>query len=212
MIADFAAFAHPGPDPRSWLDHIPAERRGVIGNWFHQAVRTGAATPQAVLAVIQARCHGDPPWRGAPDGPAVLQALTTDPAGALAYAASVIQYEALPYALRQQVKAERTWSALKTTMRGKPVTEAQRWKLTSLGYCGKLPEDRATASELIDTLLKQGRGRLWRVPYRRSSLRSTACPSARAGKACARFATIPPSASRAMIAWVSAFIPPVASS
>lgn len=63
---------------------------------------------------------------------AVLEALQEDCAGALAYAASVIVYERLPYEARQRVKAERATPYLHEAMHGKPITEKQAAYLRAL--------------------------------------------------------------------------------
>jgi hypothetical protein len=147
----------PNDELRAWLDHILAVRRGVISNWFHQAVRGGHRTPQAVLTAIHERCHWNTSWRGDPDGPTGLQALATDPEGALRYAHYVIMYEALPYQERQKLKAARARTYLKNAMQGKPTAPLQLRYLESLGWRGEPPADRAAASALIDQL-RQKRG------------------------------------------------------
>jgi hypothetical protein len=88
----------------------------------------------------------------------VLTKLHDDRGAAMAYAQSVIDYEALPPERRQKVKAERTFAVLKEAMRDKTVTERQRNYLKVLRYTGPEPKDRAAASALIDQLLK-GRAR-----------------------------------------------------
>jgi hypothetical protein len=102
-------------------------------------------------------------WASAPPEIAHLQAvreaLQTDCAGACAYAQAVIDYERLPYDARQRVKAERATPYVQEAMRGKPVSERQTAFLRALGYAGIPPQDRATASALIDHLQRE-RGRL----------------------------------------------------
>jgi hypothetical protein len=147
-------------DPRAWLEHFPANRRSTIANWFHYAVRGGATTPNAVVHQVQQTVQHRLQW--ARDAVAethlhtVREALQTERAGALAYAASVIAYEQLPYDARQRVKAARATSYLQEAMRGKPVTEKQTVLLRLLGYTGPQPEDRAAASALIDRLTREG--------------------------------------------------------
>jgi hypothetical protein len=41
-------------------------------------------------------------------------------------------------------------------MRGKPITDKQSAYLRALGHTGPQPEDRATASALIDRLTREG--------------------------------------------------------
>jgi hypothetical protein len=147
----------PAPAPRSWLDGLPAHRRGVLCNWFHFAVREGARLPAFVLQAVRQVCARRRACGEDADALAVLHALEADEAGALRYAASVIAYEALPYEQRQRVKAERAFAFIKESMRGKPVTLAQAAFLRALGHTGPAPVDRAAASALIDAL-RQGRG------------------------------------------------------
>ena len=148
----------PSAAPRAWLDHIPGHRRGVVANWFHESVRKGAHQPALVLQAVRQTCSRRRRWGDETDACAVLSALATDPAGALAYAQSVIAYESLPSEARQRVKAERTIAFLKQGMKGKPATEPQLAYLRKLGYTGAPPVDRAAASALIDAL-QQRRGR-----------------------------------------------------
>jgi hypothetical protein len=144
------------PDPRTFLEHFPATRRGPIANWFHAAVRAGAQTPLQVLAAVRATCHRRLAWGDTPDASLVLARLDTDQAGALAYAKSLIAYEALPYGERQRVKAERSFAYLKQSMMGKEATAAQLSFLRALGYRGEPPADRAAASALIEHLQTKG--------------------------------------------------------
>jgi hypothetical protein len=146
---------------RAWLERFPANRRSAIANWHHYAVRAGAHTPESVLLQVQQTIYRRLQWTRDPATgahlSAVVEALTADRAGALAYAQSVIDYEHLPYAERQRAKAERATNYVKEAMRGKDVTPAQRSFLLTLGYAGDPPEDRAAANALIDKL-KRGRG------------------------------------------------------
>jgi len=148
-------------DPRAWLDHFPAPRRGPVANWFHQAVRCGAASPFAVLSHVHQTLLRRLQWARDPEHLAhfhlVAEVLRTDHAGALAYAQTVLEYEALPLDARRRVKAERAFAYLKDAMKGKDVTPAQLAYLNALGYTGPQPDDRADASKLIDQL-KRGEG------------------------------------------------------
>ena len=139
------------------LQHLRGHRKS-LANWFHYAVREGAHQPAQVLHAVRQTCSRRLHWGNATDAAIVLHALDTDPAGALAYAQSVIDYEALPYEARQRVKAERAFYYLKQGMVGKATTAPQLAYLRKLGYVGELPTDRAVASALIDQL-EQGRGR-----------------------------------------------------
>jgi hypothetical protein len=150
------------PDPRAWLEHFAPRRRSTIANWFHYAVRAGAHLPAIVVAEVQATIARRLQWADHAESAqfnTVLEALHTDRAGALAYAQHVIAYEALPYAQRQHVKAERAIAFLNEVMRGREPTPAQLAYLGSLGYQGESPTDRAEASTLIDALRRKGCGR-----------------------------------------------------
>jgi hypothetical protein len=127
-------------------------------DWFHNAVRSGTQQPAQVLQAVRQECARRRHWRDETDAAVVLEALDTDPAGALAYAQSVLDYEQLPYEARQRVKAERAIHYLKQGMQGKPATVAQLAYIRGLGYRGEPPADRAAASALIDHL-EQERGR-----------------------------------------------------
>lgn len=148
----------PSFSPRRWLENLPAARRGVVANWFHHSVREGAHEPMRVLQAVRQVCLRRLHWGNETDADAVLKALERDREGALAYARSIIAYEALPHPERQRVKAVRTLQYVRQLMATKPVTEPQRAYLHALGYQGPAPTDRAAASALIDEL-RQRRGR-----------------------------------------------------
>ena len=161
MTTQHEPSADVAPDPRAWLEHFAPRRRSPIANWFHYAVRAGADRPALVVAEVQATIARRLQWAdhaGSAQLTPVLEALHTDRAGALAYAQHVMAYAALPYAQRQQVKAERSLAFLTEAMRGKAPTPAQLAYLRSLGYQGELPTDRAAASTLIDALSRQKGG------------------------------------------------------
>jgi hypothetical protein len=142
--------------PREWLTQWPAGRRSLRANLFHFAVRHGACTPGAVVAAVVHDLQRRLQWGDDPTLAAVLEQLQSDPAPALQYAGTVIAYEHLLYAARQRVKAERATPYLQEAMRGKPITDKQSAYLRALGHTGPQPEDRATASALIDRLTREG--------------------------------------------------------
>jgi hypothetical protein len=148
--------------PRSWLGQWPPERRSLLANIFCTAVRSGATTPEGVLAGVGNEVLRRARWAADPDRKAhfqaVLTALIEDLAGALSYAHEVLAWEALPYPEKQRLKAERAKIHIAAYMAGKPVTDRQRAFLESLGYQGQTPANRAAASELIDQLLARQRG------------------------------------------------------
>lgn len=125
--------------PRAWLEQFPAQHRSAIANWFHFSVRSGIFLPAAVLAAVESTIRRRLAWSPTPASDwryEVLKALHEGRAGAMAYAQSVINYEELPHAQRQKVKAERTVAALKEAMKAKTVTDPQRAYLRALGYTG----------------------------------------------------------------------------
>src|SRR5262245_54435630 len=95
------------PDPRAWLEPFPAPRRSGIANIFHCTVRDGHSTPDAVVCQVRQKVQRRLQWISTPTETAhlqaVLDALQTDYAGALAYAQSVLDFERLPYEARQRV-------------------------------------------------------------------------------------------------------------
>jgi hypothetical protein len=144
---------------RAWLAQLPAHCRSSIANWFHNTVRGGVTTPEAVLWQVQREAQSRLGSTGHVVDPycqAILDLLRTDRAGALVYAASVIAYENLSHQDRQRVKAERAAPYLQKAMRGQPVTAKQTAYLRALKYAGPPPEDRAAASALIDSLTREG--------------------------------------------------------
>lgn len=156
-------FPHPGapvhPDPRAFLDYCPANKHGPVANMFHFAVRDGAQTPQAVCDAVSQTVQRRLEWSSDLTTrqflQSVLDLLQAHKGEALAYAASVLAYEKLPYAERQQIKGRR---ALAFVMQDKPTTEKQAALIRSKGYTGPIPPDRSQASFLIDRLLRQEGG------------------------------------------------------
>jgi hypothetical protein len=148
--------------PRSWLDQWPPERRSLLANIFCHAVRTGATTPDGVLAGVgndvlrRVRWEPDPACKT--HFQAVLTALMEDRAGALAYAGEILHWETLSSPEKRLLKAQRAKVHIFAYMAGKPVTERQQAFLASLGYQGAAPANRPAASALIDSLLARQRG------------------------------------------------------
>jgi hypothetical protein len=140
---------------------VPPEHRSAVANWFHYSVRSGVPVPAGVLVAVEATVQRRLAWRKDLDDDwlhLVLARLHDDRRGAMVYAQSVINYEALPREQQQRIKAERSIAYLKDAMRGKDVTPAQLAYLRALGYLGPTPVDRAEASQLIDDLLQKKGG------------------------------------------------------
>jgi hypothetical protein len=143
--------------PRAWLEHFSPQKRSGVANLFHWGARhAGHTTPERLwLHVWQTAVRRQQWGRDAVTTAhlaLLLDRLQTDRAGALAYAASVLAYEALPADARQRIKVERAFAYLKASMAGKEPTQAQISYLRSLGYGSEPPADRAEASTLIDHL------------------------------------------------------------
>jgi len=148
--------------PREWLEHFPGPRRSAVANWYYAAVRHGAVTPAAVVHQVLQTVQRRLQWVSDPAATAHLQtvqeALQSDRAGALAFAQAVLDWEALPYAERQQRKAERGRHFQQEYMARMPVTPQQQAFLRTLGYTEEPPTNRLEASTLIDTLLSARKG------------------------------------------------------
>jgi hypothetical protein len=148
-------------DPaRAWLERYLTLRRSVVANYFHQAVRAGATTAEAVLAAVNARLtqalHS--PYLGAERRVHLLEVCTllrTERAEALIYAQAVLDYEALPPARRALEKAARQAVHRDAWMATQPATARQLHYLAQLGYRVTEPLNRRDASHLIDALRNQ---------------------------------------------------------
>lgn len=142
---------------RAWLEQWPAARRAGLATLFCEAVRAGNKTPARVVAHVEQAVCRRLQWSTGQDRRVhfhhVFAALTADRPGALAYAASVMAWEALPDDVRQAAKQERAVHYQRHYMTTQPATEKQLSYLQSLGYPGAAPANRAEASTLIDGLL-----------------------------------------------------------
>jgi hypothetical protein len=150
--------------PRGWLEQWPALRRGLISDLFHFAVRQGASTPALVVNAVKRALrrrlqYATPPLNTTNQTlQHVWQSLQVAPQEAHAYAQTVLDWEALPYAERQQRKAERGTHYQQARMATLPVTDKQFNLLRSLGYTGEPPANRAAASTLIEKLHSERKG------------------------------------------------------
>src|SRR5262249_6543496 len=116
--------------------------------------RAGHSKPASVVHQVHQEVQRRLRWVSDPTEEAhlrtILEFLQHDRAGALAYAESVIAWEAIPYDERQQRKEERGRHFQRQYMAAHPVTDAQLRHLRFLGYTGVLPANRLAASMLID--------------------------------------------------------------
>jgi hypothetical protein len=144
-------------EPTTWLSQWPANRRSTLANLFYAVIRRGETFPPAIIEAVMADIYRRLQWTSDFEKrqwwSQVLNTLQDDPHAAQAYAETVCAIEALPAAEKAARKAERAKTFMATAMRGKPVTEKQLGLLRSKGYTGEIPQDRASASELIDRLL-----------------------------------------------------------
>lgn len=151
------------PDPTDWLSQWPAATRSTIANWFFTAVRSGTSDPAAIVAQVRTDLHRRLQWTStSPQRQLLAQvatALQADPVAARTYAASVYPREQLPEAAKAALKHEKAKAFVLEAMKGKPATDKQLALLRSLGHGGAVPNDRAEASMLIETLLRQTGGR-----------------------------------------------------
>jgi hypothetical protein len=138
---------------RAWLEQWPAARRTGLANLFCEAVRAGNTTPDRVVAHVQQAVSRRLQWSTREERRVhfhqVLMALAADRPGTLAYAETVIAWEALPYDVRQAAKHERAAHYQQQHMADLPPTDKQLTYLRSLGYAGTAPGNRAEASALI---------------------------------------------------------------
>jgi hypothetical protein len=67
MLPDSLPDSHPPSDPRAWLDHCPTKKHSAVANWFHYAVRNGAATPEAVCSAVWQTIQRRLEWSTTPE-------------------------------------------------------------------------------------------------------------------------------------------------
>ena len=84
----------------------------------------------------------------------VSNAISDDPQAAQAYAAEVLAIEQLPAAEKTRLKEEKAKTFVLAAMHGKEPTDKQLSLIRSKGYVGEMPQDRGSASKLIDALLR----------------------------------------------------------
>jgi len=134
-------------------------------NYFLGPVRHGVTDPAHVVREVVMRLKADlarrSQWRTAealePFRRTVLAVLSY-PEEALALAAEAVVYHQLPREEIRRRKEERGRQFARASMRGKPATDRQRWKLRQFGVAdAEIPGDRLAASVLIDCLSTEGR-------------------------------------------------------
>jgi hypothetical protein len=147
------------PPPPNWLSQFPQKRRSLLANLFYGAVRLGLTKPKNIVAHVTHECHKRRQWAAdeAEDQhwARVLQAMRDNPTETQAYAQTVLANETLPRDERKRQKREVAKPFILASMRGKPATAAQHWRLRKEGYTGALPDDRAEASALLGRVLAE---------------------------------------------------------
>ncbi|PZA06098.1 MULTISPECIES: hypothetical protein [unclassified Meiothermus] len=138
-------------DRLAFLAYFPAEQRSTGANLLLEAVRAGCSEPHQVVGFALERANRRH-WSEAAHTLRLLAEL--DPEALLAGARWALWWEALPWAERQRLKAERATEALERHMQELPPTEKQLAYLHRLGHRGPVPISRLEASRLIDALLK----------------------------------------------------------
>jgi hypothetical protein len=149
------------PPAPGWLAQWPAPSRSALAQLFYLVIRRGTLALPAVVAQVADELETRLQWTSDPEKRRlcceVLQSLRDDPGGAQDYAGEVLALEQLPAAEKAHLKEGRSKPYVLEAMKGKPITDKQRWLIRSKGYTGELPADRAAASEIIDALLRKGR-------------------------------------------------------
>lgn len=135
----------------SFLESFPAERRSLIANQFHGAVREGASTVGDVIRGVKGdaiRRMMFPANRERWNTQRQLISLL-ESEEARVYAQEVLDRESLPPEEKQRIKADRSDQYRREYLRAQSPTERQLCFLKSLG-CEVMPANRLEASELID--------------------------------------------------------------
>lgn len=148
---------------REFLDRFPQRNRSWVANLFLGAVRDGITDPYDVLAVVADRVQEDmrrsarwpSEWstERIARGRRLLDALRT--ADARPYAVWCVEYDRLPRAARDALRAAEGHLHRTAWMAEQPPTERQMAYLRRLGYGGPDPASKLDASDLIDRLLRQ---------------------------------------------------------
>jgi hypothetical protein len=153
-----AVLTPPPPDPIPWLSQWPTSKRSGLAQLFYQAVRSGHTDRAAIVGHVVGAIHRKLEWTRDHETrmwwQQVLNAIADDPQAVQAYAGAVFATEQLPATEKAALKQEKAKAFVLASMVGKPPTDKQLWLLRSKGYTGT-PSDRAEASELIDTLLRE---------------------------------------------------------
>lgn len=140
---------------QSFLERFPTARRSTVSNRFLEVVRAGITDPRTIASRVLATCRDHARMRH-PYDQDIVEAMLTYPQEALAYAQDRIEYEAMPYAERQKMKAEKQQDYQREYMEKMPPTQKQLDYLVKLGYF-KIPDNRHEASQIIDELVTCGR-------------------------------------------------------
>jgi hypothetical protein len=151
------------PAVPTWLDQWPPAKRSGLAQLFYAAVRSGAMDPAAIVEEVRLTLVRRLQWTVDTVRrqwfSQILNTMADDPAHVQRYAAAVLAREQLPREAKSALKRTQAHTFMQEAMQGKPVTEAQIWRLRREGYTGTIPDDRREASALIDQLLREKAGR-----------------------------------------------------
>jgi hypothetical protein len=152
-------------DKRPLLPRIPTKRRGPLVSAFLEPIRASVTDPQqivtAAVATIRRQIQDYGRWmtpQSSDELRATLLAVLGHPTEALALAAELIAYEALPREEKQRLKAERAEQSRQEYMASLPPTDKQLWYPRKLGVA-ITPSNRWEASTMIDARVGKGGGR-----------------------------------------------------
>lgn len=130
-----------------FLDPIPANYRGAVGNKFCDVIRGGLSSPTSIVTAVKREYQAHSTNGTAK---AVLASGALDSPLALEFAAFLAHRESLPWEEKQKLKEQRDVKPfIREHMKGQPPTDKQLAYLRSLG-CKETPQSKAEASELID--------------------------------------------------------------
>ena len=139
----------------TFLEQFPQPRRSLIANLFCYAVRGGAHTAGAVIAVVRLNVLqrlGD--RFTAPEQREALEKLRglLDTAEGREFASEILAWEALEPAEKERQKQQRRQHYQQSAMDQQAPTTAQLRYLETLGHRGVAPTSKLAASQLIDQL------------------------------------------------------------
>lgn len=145
-------------DPNAWLNQFNPSLKSKLAHIFLRIIREGETEIEVILdAAFTACCERS--YTEPEEFLLVLPQFATDIESIATYVRHQVWREGLSSAEKAALKTKQAEAYRLAAMRTVPPTGKQLEYLRSLGYTGPLPEDRATASTLIDEHLASGQGR-----------------------------------------------------